>query len=119
MMTPEEKAALKAKMRVELEGPPPKPKAAVVEGQVVRDADVVVSKADPNADGKSREIRPRRPDPKWLRGDVFNLGVRYAGNDLVGYGTLDADGRARYVHVNERTEAPLVETDWDPIWGDR
>ena len=40
----------------------PKPKAVVVEDQVVRDADVEVSKADKNCTSEDKVVRVRRPD---------------------------------------------------------
>ena len=56
----------------EIEGiSPPKPKAVVVEDQVVRDADPYVSRADPNSPGSDGGVvRVRRKD--WV---TVNMGL--------------------------------------------
>ncbi|WP_438279115.1 hypothetical protein [Nitrobacter sp.] len=66
-LTPERKAELHAEidaLLAQFEPPPPKPKPAVAvvasEGRVIRDADVVVSPRDPNAEnGKPRTVSVR------------------------------------------------------------
>lgn len=61
-MTPERKAEVQARID-EILGPRPKPKLAkvvAVDGRVVRDADVRVSRADPNA-RNGETIAVRRP----------------------------------------------------------
>ena len=66
-MTPERKAELDAAVE-EILGPPPKrlkpkPKVVISDGVPVRDADVVVSRADPNArHGAVETVKVRRAD---------------------------------------------------------
>jgi hypothetical protein len=59
--------------------PPPKPKAVVVKGRVVRDAEVVVSRADPNVRARGlvstdpryryeqQVVKAITPDPDWFQ----------------------------------------------------
>lgn len=67
-MTPERKAEVEARID-EILGPrpkpqPPKPKVVVADDVVVRDADVVVSPADPNAKHRGdMGVRVRRATP--------------------------------------------------------
>jgi hypothetical protein len=69
-MTPERKAEVDAEAERILEevlGPLPMPKPNVVTRDdlgTVRDADVHVSRADPNADGTDKVVPVRRPD--WV-----------------------------------------------------
>ena len=64
-LTPEEEAEVVRKLD-EICGPipRPRPKAVVREHAVVRDADVSVSRADPNAGGVARVVSVRRDD--WV-----------------------------------------------------
>lgn len=70
-MTPERKAELRAEIEAFLSPTPPaepmsapKPKVEVVasEGRVIRDTDVVVSRADPNAQRGDTVVHVRRAD---------------------------------------------------------
>jgi hypothetical protein len=66
-MTPERKAEILAEIE-QIIGPSPRRKPKVVARDdlgTVRDADVLVSRADPNAvDGQPTEVQVRRPD--WV-----------------------------------------------------
>jgi hypothetical protein len=67
-MTPERRAALEAELDAilgpEPKPPPPKPRVVVRDAEIVRDADVIVSPADPNARGEGRVVKVRRPEPE-------------------------------------------------------
>jgi hypothetical protein len=65
-MTPERKAQLLAELE-EIVGPRPLPRPKVVtrDGATIRDADVHVSAADPNARGADRVVAVRRR-PNWF-----------------------------------------------------
>jgi hypothetical protein len=67
-MTPERKAQILRELEPIL-GPPPVPKPKVVTRSdvgTIRDADVHVSRADPNAvDGQEMKVEVRRPD--WVK----------------------------------------------------
>lgn len=65
----ERKAEIKAALD-EIFGPPPKPrlKAVTREGAVIRDADVLVSRSDPNAQGADQVVAVRRED--WVAIDM-------------------------------------------------
>ena len=65
MLTPEKKAEIDARMKPRLERlkSKPKPKVVAVDGAVIRDADVIVSRADPNArHGVTEVVSVRRPE---------------------------------------------------------
>jgi hypothetical protein len=69
-MTPERKAQIMRELEPIL-GPPPVPKPKVVTRDgvgTIRDADVHISRADPNAiDGQERKVEVRRPEYEWER----------------------------------------------------
>jgi hypothetical protein len=70
----QQKVAIKAALRAELSDifgkrPPAKPKVVAADAVVVRDADVHVSQADPNAvEGEDRVVAVRRAD--WVTVDI-------------------------------------------------
>ena len=75
-ITPERRAEIYALVD-ELLGPPrPKPKVIAVDGGVVRDADVPVSRADVNSGGAAKVIVVRRPD--YVTINQADLERRYA-----------------------------------------
>jgi len=106
-MTPERKAELRAEIEAFLcPAPPaepmsgPKPKVEVVasEGRVIRDTDVVVSRADPNAQRGDTVVHVRRADhvtvnmaeaerQYWLRVQIRDADVAQRRQlDPFGYG---------------------------------
>jgi hypothetical protein len=68
-MKPAELAQFMRQMEGILGQPPRKRPRVVARGDVgiVRDADVRVSRADPNADGQERMVEVRRPEYPWER----------------------------------------------------
>ena len=63
-MTPERKAEIEARLEAII-GPMPRPKPKVISRDdvgVIRDADVHVSRADPNATGEAEVVSVRRDD---------------------------------------------------------
>jgi hypothetical protein len=97
-MTKEQLAALEAECLSILMDDLPKPKAVTVEGEIIRDADVVVSATDANAAaGDPTECKVRKSDPGWMT-------LKEIGVDRLGYWTVGPDGRPRYVQVKEYRE---------------
>jgi hypothetical protein len=104
VMTPERKAEIDAAVE-EILGPKPLPKPKVVTRDdlgTVRDADVHVSRVDPNTSGDNRVIEVRRPDyvtiniPEWERQQAEKLEERRERRRLdpcrLGlYGPIDDD----------------------------
>ncbi len=109
---------------------PPKPKVVVEAGEVVRDADVVVSPRDPNArmkavvGGQLVEVRVA----EFLQGVITKAGaerslgveeyIDEAGRpQLEGFWSMRADGGTYYTKV--RRDNDSVITDYDPFSDDR
>jgi hypothetical protein len=63
-MKPEVKALLDEILGPEPKPQPPRPKVVVSDDVVIRDADVVVSPADPNASADQGVVKVRRPEPE-------------------------------------------------------
>jgi hypothetical protein len=96
-LTPERKAEIRAIVD-EIVGPTPMPRPKVVARNdlgTVRDADVHVSRADPNAPGGDRVVEVRRQDwvtidiPEWERQQAEKRRERQYKHDLdpFDYGT--------------------------------
>jgi hypothetical protein len=70
--------------------PKPKPKVVTSEAKVVRDADVLVSKSDPNYPGSDEGvIRVRRTDFVTLRMDLYEEQQRQRREDRLRRKALD------------------------------
>jgi hypothetical protein len=80
MLTDEQKAEIDAKLDAIFNKPiRPKPKVVTSDGDVVRDANVVVSPADPNAKhGADGVVSVRAPEPQWLRHDTVRINMQLA-----------------------------------------
>jgi hypothetical protein len=111
-MTPERKAELWAKFDREWGPRKPRPKVVVRDDVVRRDADVHVSRGDPNAAGTARQVPVRAPDPGFL-----DIGVETnIRGDVVAYGTT-VNGEPRWVELGRDTR--VAECEYDPFSKDR